>query len=145
MTKKKKIIIAGVAVAAVIWVACGSLFWGGARASFRGFGGYYGSSGNSTVAVKDFEPLELVFVTATAKKSADVDVRDLLLKEAKKLGGHGIINVNIDTQRKGWFGEVTLTGSALAIKYTDSAGVPAADNSLGGLSQIRRGLGWGRW
>ncbi|GHU95656.1 hypothetical protein FACS189479_09270 [Spirochaetia bacterium] len=150
MTTKKKIIIAGVAAAAVMWVVCGSLFWGGARASFRGVGGYYGSFGNSTVgnstvAVKDFEPLELVFVTATAKKSADVDVRDLLLKEAKKLGGHGIINVNIDTQRKGWFGEVTLTGSALAIKYTDSAGVPAADNSLGSLSQIRRGLGWGRW
>ncbi|GHV65356.1 hypothetical protein AGMMS49587_19480 [Spirochaetia bacterium] len=143
MTKKKKIIIA--AAVAVIWVACGSLFWGGAFASFRGFSGHYGSSGNVTAAVKDFEPLELVFVTATAKKSADIDVKDLLLKEAKKLGGHGIINVNIDTQRNGWFGEVTLTGSALAIKYTESAGVPAADNILGGLSQMRRGFGWKRW
>jgi hypothetical protein len=146
MTTKKKIII-GVAAAAVIWCVCGSLFWVGTFAAMRNFGGMAlsGSPGTATVAVKDFEPLELVFITATAKKAADVDVNDLLLKEAKKLGGHGIINVNIDTQRKGWFGEVTLTASALAIKYTDSVGVPATDNSFGGLSQMRRGFGWGYW
>jgi hypothetical protein len=122
MTKTKKIII-GVAAA---WVFLGSLFWIGTGAARRNVIEMVlsGLPGNTAVAVKDFEPLELVFVTATAKKAADVDANDLLLKEAKKLGGHGIINVNIDTQRKGWFGEVTLTGSALAIKYTDSVGVP---------------------
>jgi hypothetical protein len=66
-----------------------------------------------------------------------------LLKEAQNVGGHAIINVNIDTQRKGWFGEVTLTASGLAIKYTDAVEVPATDT---GVASLRwSGFGRNRW
>ncbi|GHV80122.1 hypothetical protein AGMMS49944_19130 [Spirochaetia bacterium] len=142
MTKKKKIII-GVAAGVVVvsWAILGSLASFGAGAVMWNSGGL-GTEYNTAVAVKDFEPLELVFVTTTVKNDRDAaEVHDLLLKEAQKLGGHGIINVNIDTQRKGWFGEVTVTGSALAIKYTDSVGVPTTGNSFGGLSRMMRGFG----
>ncbi|GMO60790.1 MAG: hypothetical protein Ta2G_20610 [Termitinemataceae bacterium] len=139
MTKKKKIII-GVVVGCII---LGSLPWIWASAVMvRYLGGMTAprTSREAIVAVKDFEPLELVFVTTSAKKETDDDVYGLLLGEAKKLGAHAIINVNIDTKRQGWFGEVTMTGSALAIKYSGSVGVPATDNNFGGLSQIWRGF-----
>jgi hypothetical protein len=138
MTTKKKLIIAGVAVA-VVWVTLGSVFTVGAHASDRGFGNYTGLPGNARVVVKDYEPLELVFATVTAKKSDNVDIRDLLLKEAKKLGGHGIINVNVDSQGKFFSSEETLTGSALAIKYTDAAADTVAVSTQG-WSDFR----WGR-
>jgi hypothetical protein len=142
MTKKKKIII-GVVIGVVVmgWVTLGSLSRFGAGAVMRNFGGL-GRGYNTGVVVKDFEPLELVFVTTTSKSgSGAAEAHDLLLKEAKKLGGHGIINVNIDTRRNGWFGEVTLTASALAVKYTDSAGVPAADTGIASLMQGWSGFG----
>jgi hypothetical protein len=141
MTTKKKVIIGVVAG----WVVLSSLFWIGAGVTKRSFSGmvFSGSPGNATVAVKDFEPVELVFVTTTAKKKADVNVNDLLLKEAQKVGGHAIINVNIDSQRKGLFGEVTLTASALAIKYTDAIEVPTTDT---GIASLRwSGFGRNRW
>jgi hypothetical protein len=143
MTTKKKLVIVGAAVA-VVWGVCGSLFWVGRLASPRGLNGYRRSPGTVMVAGKDFEPLELVFVTATAKKGDDVDVKDLLLKEAQKLGGHGITNVSIDSQRKSSSKDVTWTGSALAIKYTDSVGAPATDSGIASSTRQWPGLGWGR-
>jgi hypothetical protein len=134
MTTKKKVVIGVVAA----WIVLGSLFWAGAGGTMRHFGGFHGfpsavadlsllpqtATGAVAVATKDFEPLELVFVTVTAKKAADVDVTAALLKEAQKLGGHGVVNVKVATARQGLFKGVTVTGSALAVKYTEAVGVP---------------------
>jgi hypothetical protein len=145
MTTKKKLIIAGVAVAvAVVWGVCGIVFQFNTFPSPRGLSSYRGASGTVLVTGKDFEPLELVFVTATAKKGDDVDIKDLLLKEAKKLGGHGITNVTIDSQRKSSSKDVTWTGSALAIKYTDAVGEAATESGLASPTQRWSGFGWGR-
>jgi hypothetical protein len=137
MTKKKKIII-GVVIIGVVaaWVAIGSVFGLGAGAARRNFGGMAlsGAPGNTTIAVKDFEPLEMVFASAVGEGGASAEVYNLLLKEAQKVGGQGIINVRINRQWK-LFGADTVSGSALAVKYTDSVGLPATDNSFG----------WGRW
>ncbi|GMO66290.1 MAG: hypothetical protein Ta2A_14420 [Treponemataceae bacterium] len=133
MTKKRKVIVCVVAGVVVCWAGLGSLARVNRADAMRFYGAWDRGARNSgaAVAVKDFEPVELVFVSTTAKKGDAVDVKNLLLKEAQKLGGHGVINVNIVPQKKSGSKEVTWTGSALAVKYTDSLGVSApSDDSL---------------
>ncbi|GHV43099.1 hypothetical protein AGMMS49546_23740 [Spirochaetia bacterium] len=147
MTKKKKLLIGGVAVLFVLisLSGCASTV----RRQITGMGrelvgmgeDYIGmgltvlpslqGNANATVAVKDYEPLELVFVTTTAKKGESADVYGLLLKEAQKLGAHGITNVSIGIAGKASSGEVKFTGSALAIKYTAAVAVPVTNNGFG--------------
>ncbi|GHV73874.1 hypothetical protein AGMMS49940_11760 [Spirochaetia bacterium] len=145
MTKKKKLIIGGVAVLLVLssLSGCASTLRRGITGMGRELVGmgedYIGMGmtvlpslqGNATIAVKDYEPLELVFVTTTSKKGESADVYGLLLKEAQKFGAHGITNVNIGIEGKASSGEVTFSGSALAIKYTAAVAVPVTNNGFG--------------
>ncbi|GHV00222.1 hypothetical protein FACS189483_10140 [Spirochaetia bacterium] len=134
--KKKVVLIVGLSVV-LLWCIGGSVFGMGAGRSFWNNARYSGGQGSGTVAVKDFEPLEVVFASAVGEGGADAEVYNLLLKEAQKVGGQGITNVRLDRQWK-LFGADTVTGSALAIKYTEAVAVPAANNGFGSF-------GWGRW
>ncbi|MDR2480497.1 MAG: hypothetical protein LBD48_14460, partial [Treponema sp.] len=89
-TKKKAVIVT--ALVLLVWGIWGGIFWIPRMGTLAG---RYGSgvSGAATVAVKDFEPLGMVFVSADTKSGNGNDTHDLLLKEAQKLGADGIINV----------------------------------------------------
>lgn len=137
MTTKKKVVLIVSLSVVLLWCIGGSVFGINAGRSFWNNAGNLGAQGNETVAVKDFEPLEVVFASAVGEGGANADVYNLLLKEAQKMGGQGIINVRIDRQWK-LFGADTVTGSALAIKYTEAVAVPATNNGFGGF-------GLGRW
>jgi hypothetical protein len=140
MKSKKKVILIVALSVALLWGITGVVFRISAVRSLRNNAGMSGEYGYGAVAVKDFEPLEIVFASATGERGAGTDVYNLLLEEAQKVGGQGIINIRIDRQRK-LFGDDTFTGSALAIKYTDSAGVPAEEKSLDGGLTMGRGFG----
>jgi hypothetical protein len=139
MTTKKKAVIVTV-LALLVWGIYGRIFWIPRMGTLAGrYGG--GVSGAATVAVKDFEPLGMVFVSADTKSGNGTGAYDLLLKEAQKLGADGIINVRINRQWR-LSGADTLTGSALAVKYTEAVAVPAANTGFTGL--IRGWGGFGR-
>ena len=118
--KKKWVII--ICIAVFLLGSCvargvglrGSLGWGN-----RGWGlGGYGlmGTGNTAAAIKDFEPLGIVFAEATAsRRNGYGTIHDMLMREAVAKGADGIINVNI-APKSGVF-NVTWAGSALAIKY----------------------------
>ncbi|GHT79140.1 hypothetical protein FACS1894130_07090 [Spirochaetia bacterium] len=143
MTGKKKVILIVSLSVVLLWCIGGSVFRMGRGQLYWNNAGNPGGPGNEMVAVKDFEPLEMVFASAAGEGGASAEVYDLLLKAAQKAGGQGIINVRINRQWK-LFGADTVTGSALAIKYTEAIAAPAANNSFSGISRTGRGFG-GSW
>ena len=95
---------------------------------------------NGPIAVKDYQPLGMVFHTESVFIKKDIGKPSItgniltyqtLLKKAEDLGADAIINVAIDYKYEG-FDEVSATGasaseriytwygSALAIKYTNA-------------------------
>jgi len=106
---------------------------------------------------RQYDALGLVFATTTTKFdekgreiTSEEGVITMLLREAQKLGGNDIINLRTDenvvvteTKEKDGSNEktvtrrtVTITGSALAIKYRNGSDaiVPAGSSSSGGSS-----------
>ncbi|MBQ1265818.1 MAG: hypothetical protein IIY06_03500 [Proteobacteria bacterium] len=87
-----------------------------------------GSFEEANIAAKDFEPVSLVFteITVDSKSGAFLSY-DALLKEARKVGGHAIINVVIEDvvvcESSAFSSDCKTTryGSALAIKYKEGA------------------------
>jgi hypothetical protein len=114
-----------------------------------------GQHDNVAVAVKDFEPKGMVFVTTSILKGSlpfqpddgEKVTYELLLKEAQKVGADAIVNVtmNVETDRLTLFRVIpwgqkteTWTGSALAIAYTESVGVPREGDNQTELEPSRR-------
>jgi hypothetical protein len=94
ITTKKKVAF----IVMLLWGISGCVTWMSAGWLFMRFAGNGGVSGAATVAVKDFEPLGMVFVSAAAKSGNGTDAYNLLLKEAQKLGADSITNVRINRQ-----------------------------------------------
>jgi len=99
----------------------------------------FGSSGNATLAVKDFAPVGLIFVTSSETIDSLGNHRgskityEMLMREAQKLDANDVINIKIDVNQ---VVEVTnaagfevvkttfnYTASALAIRYTNAIAV----------------------
>jgi uncharacterized protein YbjQ (UPF0145 family) len=117
-----------------------------------------GWSDYAVVAVKDFEPMGVVTVTATEVLTAGpfeivqtytgsrVTYADLMA-EAVKLGADDIINVRIDVngdftasvfdRLTGWNCTYTYTGTALAIKYGEKVDTKTQQ---GHFTSVRDGL-----
>ena len=120
--KKKQIIIICIAALLLFSFAArgvglrGSLGWGWGNRGWR-VGGYgLMSTVNTTTAIKDFEPMGVVFAESTASRRDGYGITyNALMREAVAKGADGIINVNI-APTSGFF-NVTWSGSALAIKY----------------------------
>ncbi|GMO22909.1 MAG: hypothetical protein Pg6A_10170 [Termitinemataceae bacterium] len=147
MTTRKKVVLVAVFALALLWGIGGCAHRNAGLPSMR-FAAYDGYPVNAAVAVKDFETLGIVQVSAEAKWGRGADVYNLLLKEAQKLGADGIINVRAGTQRKSIFSmDVTLTGSALAVKYTEAVAVPAVSGGFAAPTRdwFGRGFNGGRW
>ena len=114
MEKKKKIISIGMIALLLIGLI-------GCRATPRAMDSRYNlvmGTGNSTVAVRDFEPMGIVFAEANAsRRNGYGTIHDALIKEAAQKGADAIINVSI-APTSGVFNR-TWSGSALAIRYLD--------------------------
>ena len=122
--KKKKVIIICIAALLLFSFAARGV---GLRSAFswgwgnRGWNvGGYGlmNTGNTAIAVKDFEPMEVVFAESIANRRDGYGITyNALMKEAVAKGADAIINVSI-APTSGFFNR-TWSGSALAIKYKD--------------------------
>lgn len=85
-----------------------------------------GSFEDVNIAAKDFEPVSLVFTEITVDSQSGAFLSyDALLKEARKVGAHAIVNVVIEDVvvcESSTFSsncKTTRYGSALAIKYKE--------------------------
>ena len=101
---------------------------------------------NAVLAVKDYEPLGIIFV----KSSESVDnignhtgskiTYEMLLLEAQKLQAHDVINIRIDVKKienvifdSGFYiTKITheYTATALAIRYTNAISVENINNNI---------------
>ena len=106
-----------------------------------------GSINNAPLAVKDYQPLGIIFVTSTeiidgnGNHTGSKITYEMLMREAIKLGADDVINIKIDVNEvqeiipaANGNGKVlkttyNYTANALAIKYTDAV--------LGGISDSR--------
>jgi uncharacterized protein YbjQ (UPF0145 family) len=97
-----------------------------------------GSTHNASVnVIKDYETVGIVIVKSTemidnmGNHTGSKITFEMLMEEAKKIGGNDVINVRIDVNQKEDFSIVgtlekityNYTASALAIKYTETLGV----------------------
>ena len=85
-----------------------------------------GSFEDVNIAAKDFEPVSLVFTEITVDSNSGAFLSyDALLKEARKVGAHAIVNVVIEDvvvcESSAFSSDCKTTryGSALAIKYKE--------------------------
>jgi len=87
---------------------------------------------NAVLAVKDYQPIEIIFVKSTevidgnGNHTGSKITYEMLMTEAKKLGASDVINIKIDVNKiddiENYVARTTYnyTASALAIKYTNA-------------------------
>ena len=121
--KKKRVVIIAIAVLLLGSLVLrgaglrGGLAWGNRGWAAAGYG--FMESGNTVIAVKNFEPLGVIFAESSAGRRDGYGITyNMLIKEAVAKGADGIINVSI-APTGGVFNR-TWKGSALAIRYLDT-------------------------
>ena len=119
----KKLALFALMICGMSTVACGTT----ATTTTARSGLVTGSFEKARVAAKDFEPVQLVFAETVVGSADGAGMTyDALLKEAYRVGAHGIINVVIEDVRVCEKSGVnarcvpTRYGSALAVRYTNA-------------------------
>ncbi len=121
---KKFFLTLGMVACAFSAMACGTMQT--TTTTTRG-GLVTGHFEDAQIAVKDFEPVKLVFASTTVDSASGAFMTyDALMKEAAQAGAHAIINVVIEdvkvcernNSNYNTTCQTTRYGSALAIRYT---------------------------
>jgi len=92
-----------------------------------------GVSNNAVLAIKDYQPVEIIFVKSTeiydgeGNHTGSKITYEMLMAEAKRLGASDVINIKIDVNMVEEVADdfttkttINYTASALAIKYTNA-------------------------
>jgi hypothetical protein len=106
-----------------------------------------GITNNAVLAVKDYEPIEIIFLKSSETVDGDGNhtgskiTYEMLMLEVQKLGADDVINIRIDVNQKEEIIKgkdnfnitqttYNYTASALAIKYTTAIQTDNPTNSL---------------
>jgi len=135
--KKSLFVLAGFALTFSL-VGCGAMTSTSERVIYNHKEGYFEQI---NVSAKDFEPIQLVFIETA---QGGILTYQMLLKEAQRVGGQGMVDVTIEEIRvcsrtKSVMGDSggcvsTWYGSALAIRYTQAL---SADHQVSGRNDAR--------